>query len=132
MTSIESVLELYGNGVQADDFADQLDQLMRRRPAADPRGLSAHDRGVLTAVGVPPADLDRSGPDLVTQAGQLLETNAAALPVTAAAAAMGRSAGRIRGAIADGSLYGVKVGRYWLIPRWQLKGRDPLPHLRKV
>src|SRR4051794_19783433 len=107
MTSIESVLELYGNGIGADDFADQLDQLMRRRPAADSRGLSTHDRDVLTAVGVPAADLDRPGRDLVVEAGQLLEANALALPVAVAADRLGRSVGRVRGAIADGSLYGV-------------------------
>ena len=31
MTSIESVLKVYGNGIEADDFADQLGHLMRRR-----------------------------------------------------------------------------------------------------
>ena len=59
MTSIDSVLETYGNGINADDFADQLGDVMRRRVAADPRALSLHDRQVLTTVGVPAADLDR-------------------------------------------------------------------------
>ena len=59
MTSIESVLKVYGNGIEADDFADQLGHLMRRRVTVDPRALSDHDRGVLAAVGVPAADLDR-------------------------------------------------------------------------
>lgn len=132
MTSIESVLERYGNGIDAGDFAEQLDQLMRRRSGADPRGLSLHDRQVLTAVGVPAADLDGSGPDLLARAGQLLEGNSSSLSVTAAADRLGRSASRVRGSIADGSLYGNKVGRYWLIPAWQLSGADPIPHLRKV
>jgi len=132
MTSIESVLERYGNGIDAADFAEQLDQLMRRRPDADPRSLSQHDREVLTAVGVPGADLDRPGPDLLALAGQLLKASTSALSVAAAAARLGRSVSRVRGAIADSSLYGNKVGRYWLIPAWQLSGADPIPHLRKV
>lgn len=132
MTTIESVLQKYGNGIDSKDFADQLDQLMRSRPLPDPRGLSSHDRSVLTAVGVPAADLDRSGLDLIAEAAQLLTANSAGLPVTAAAARLGRSVSRVRGAIADGSLYGTKVGRFWLIPTWQLDGSDPIPHLRKV
>ena len=133
MTSIESVLKVYGNGIEADDFADQLGHLMRRRVTVDPRALSDHDRGVLAAVGVPAADLDRqqSG-GLVDQAARLLEENSLALSVAAAAERLGRSVSRIRGAIADGSLYGVKVGRSWLIPLWQLEEANPLPHLRKV
>jgi hypothetical protein len=54
------------------------------------------------------------------------------MSAAAAADRLGRSVGRIRGAIADGSLYGVKVGRQWLVPLWQLHGATPLPHLRKV
>jgi len=106
---------------------------MRRRVAVDPRALSAHDRTVLAAVGVPAADLDRqqSG-SLVDQAARLLEQNSLAMSVAAAAECLGRSPSRIRGAIADGSLYGVKVGRNWLIPVWQLDEATPLPHLRKV
>ena len=86
MTSIESVLKIYGNGIEADDFADQLGHLMRRRVAVDPRALSDHDRGVLAAVGVSVADLDRqqSG-GLVDQAARLLEENSLALSVAAAA-----------------------------------------------
>lgn len=133
MTSIESVLRIYGNGIGADDFADQLDHLMRRRVTVNPRALSTHDRSVLAAVGVPAADLDRQSTGrLVDQAARLLEENSLALPAAAAAERLGRSLTRIRGAIADGSLYGVKVGRSWLIPRWQLDEAKPLPHLRKV
>ncbi len=133
MTSIDNVLEIYGNGIQADDFADQLGHLMRRRVTVDPRALSLHDRNVLAAVGVPVADLNRQADrGLVEQAARLLEENSLALPAAAAADRLGRSVIRIRGAIADGSLYGVKVGRSWLIPRWQLDEANPLPHLRKV
>ncbi|QNK83257.1 hypothetical protein [Nakamurella sp. PAMC28650] len=132
MTTIESVLQKYGNGIDAEDFADQLDQLMRSRPSADPRGLSSHDRRMLTAVGVRAEDLDRAGSDLVAEAAQLITINSAGLPVAAAAARLGRSVSRVRGAIADGSLYGTKVGRFWLIPAWQLDGSAPIPHLRKV
>lgn len=133
MTSIENVLKVYGNGIEPDDFADQLGHLMRRRVTVDPRALTAHDRTVLAAVGVPAADLDRpQAGNLVDQAARLLEQNSQALSVPEAAERLGRSPSRIRGAIADGSLYGVKVGRSWLIPRWQLEQANPLPHLRKV
>ena len=133
MTSIDNVLEIYGNGITADDFADQLGDVMRRRVAVDPRALSLHDRTVLTAVGVPAADLNRQpAHGLVDQAARLLEENSLALTAPAAAERLGRSVIRIRGAIADGSLYGVKVGRSWLVPLWQLDQANPLPHLRKV
>ena len=52
MTSIDSVLQTYGNGINADDFAEQLGDVMRRRVAADPRALSLHDRQVLTTIGL--------------------------------------------------------------------------------
>jgi len=56
ITSIDHVLEIYGNGIDADDFAEQLDVAMRRRINVDPRALSLHDRAVLTSVGVSEAD----------------------------------------------------------------------------
>lgn len=133
MTSIESVLEIYGNGLDANDFADQLGEVMRSRVIPDPRALSEHDLGVLAEVGMSAADLDRRAePGLVEHAARLLSDTSSALPAAAAAERLGRSATRVRGAIADGSLYGVKVGRSWLLPRWQLDDATPLPHLRKV
>jgi len=133
MTSIDHVLEIYGNGIDADDFADQLGDAMRRRINVDPRALSLHDRNVLTSVGVSDADLDRQPiHGLIDQAARLLAENSMALPAAAAAERLGRSVNRIRGAIADGSLYGVKVGRSWLVPTWQLDGAGPVAHLRKV
>ena len=133
MTSLDNVLEIYGNGITADDFADQLGDVMRRRVASDPRALSLHDRAVLTAVGVPAADLNRQpSQGLVDHAARLLQENSRALTAAAAAERLGRSVIRIRGAIADGSLYGVKVGRSWLVPLWQLEQAHPLPHLRKI
>lgn len=133
MKSIQDVLEAYGNGIDADDFAAQLDQTMRRRIAGDPRILSPHTQDVLTSVGVTASDLNRTAPhSLVDQAARLLTQNSSALPTVAAAQRLGRSVVRIRGAIADGSLYGVKVGHSWLIPVWQLDGAHPLPHLRKI
>ena len=133
MTSIDDVLEMYGNGITADDFADQLGDVMRRRVAVDPRALSQHDRTVLAAVGVPAVDLNRQPSQrLVDHAARLLEENSRALTAATTAERLGRSVTRIRGAIADGSLYGVKVGRSWLVPLWQLEQAGPLPHLRKV
>ncbi len=59
MTSIRDVLEVYGNGIDADDFAAQLSQAMRRRIVGDPRLLSSHDQHVLASVGVPDCWADR-------------------------------------------------------------------------
>lgn len=133
MTSIDDVLAIYGNGIDAEDFADLLGAVMRSRVTADPRGLSVHDRGVLVQVGLSAADLDRQPRNgVVDRAARLLEENSRALTVAAVAERLGRSVNRIRGAIADGSLYGVKVGRSWLIPQWQLGQAGPIPHLRKV
>ncbi|SDO60189.1 hypothetical protein SAMN04515671_1454 [Nakamurella panacisegetis] len=133
MTSIGSVLDTFGHGIDPNDFATQLEQAMRARTAADHRALSTHDQEVLAAVGVPAADLTRTpARSVVEEAARLLEANSQALAVAEAAAALGRTAGRVRGAIADGSLFGVKVGRTWLLPTWQLGESGPLPHLRKV
>ena len=133
MTSIDSVLQTYGNGINADDFAEQLGDVMRRRVAADPRALSLHDRQVLTTIGVPAA-VSASMFSSRTRAASTTRLRVGWRSRSAAAAAerLGRSVVRIRGAIADGSLYGVKVGRSWLVPRWQLDQAQPLPHLRKV
>ena len=133
MTTIDNVLQMYGNGITAEDFADQLGDAMRRRVLADPRALARHDRTVLTEVGVPGVDLNRRpSQGFVDTAARLLVENSRALTAAAAAERLGRSVIRIRGAVADGSLYGVKVGRSWLVPLWQLDQARPLPHLRKV
>lgn len=135
MSTVESVLRTYGNGIEVDDFAGQLERVLRRRVVADPRGLSGHDRRVLAAVGVPADDLDESArPTIIEAAADLLTATSAAVPAAQVASRLGRSVTRIRGAIADGSLYGVKVGRSWLLPAWQFTGdhSGPLPHLRGV
>jgi hypothetical protein len=134
MTTVESVLRAYGNGINPDDFAGQLERVLRRRVMSDPRALSEDARQVLARVGVPATDLDRSAEQTIVQAAaDLLTENSSALPADDAASRLGRSVNRIRGAIADGSLYGVKVGRRWLLPTWQFTNEPaPLPHLRKV
>ena len=134
MSSVKSVLRDYGNGISPDDFAAELERVLRRRVIGDSRALSAHDREVLAVVGVPPEDFERQ-PDqtVVEAAADVLVQNSGALSVTVVAERLGRSANRIRGAIADGSLYGVKMGRTWLLPPWQFtEDAAPLPHLRKV
>ena len=135
MTPMESVLRTYGNGIEPDDFADQLERVMQRRVVADPRALSSHDRDVLAAVGLPAEDLDRPAErTVVDEAAGLIAQNSLTLTAAEAASRLGKSVTRIRGAIADGSLYGVKVGRSWLLPLWQITDHQaaPLPHLRKV
>ncbi len=137
MTTVEDVLRMYGDGIGVADFADQLAESMRGKTAPDSRALSAHDRQVLGRIGVPAADLTGqplpAGRAVVDAAADLLVANAAMLPVADVAARLGRSVVRVRGAIADGSLYGVKVGRSWLLPQWQFTdAAAPIPHLRKI
>lgn len=134
MTTLESVLRRYGHGLEPDEFARELERVMQQRVLADHRGLSAHDRRLLAAIGAPAADLDRQVPaDVVDAAADLLTSNAAALTTQQAASRLGRSVSRIRGAIADGSLYAVKVGRSLLLPAWQFTDEPgPLPHLRRI
>lgn len=134
MTTVQSVLAAYGKGLELDDFARQLEGVLRQRVAADPRALSRSDRQILTEIGVPADDLNRPlSTSLVEEAAELLLENSTSLSAAAVASRLGRSVTRIRGAIADGSLYGVKIGRSWLLPTWQLTDEPaPLPHLRKV
>ena len=128
MTPMESVLRTYGNGIEPDDFADQLERVMQRRVVADPRALSSHDRDVLAAVGVPAEDLDRPAErTVVDEAAGLIAQNSLTLTAAEAASRLGKSVTRIRGAIADGSLYGVKVGRSWLLPLWQITDHQAAP-----
>ncbi len=136
MTTVEEVLRAYGN-MDVNDFADQLSETLRHRVGADPRALSAHDRQVLIRVGVPVGDLDGRWPGadrvVVDAAADLLAANSMLLSAFDVAGRLGRSPSRIRAAIADGSLYGVKVGRNRLLPAWQFTDDDaPLPHLRAV
>jgi hypothetical protein len=133
MTTVESVVLEFGNGLDPQDFARELDRVMRDRARSDPRALSAHDRDVLLQVGVPTADLQAGEPrTLVGAAADLLEAQGGMRTVGGTAELLGRSPSRIRGAIADGSLFAVKLGRSWMLPDWQFDGARPLPSLRAV
>lgn len=136
LTTVEEVLRAYGGGIGVDDFADQLKHALRNRVGPDPRALSGRDRQVLASIGVPEADIDEHAPTagrpVVDAAADLVAATSALLTAAQVATRLGRSTVRIRGAIADRSLYGVKVGRSWLLPPWQLIDDGPLPHLRDI
>lgn len=120
-----------GYGLTVEEFTDRLQAELATDVAADPRGLSAHDRQVLASIGVTDDDLV-STTDPIAVAVDVLRDTHPTLTTEEAGAALDRSESRIRGAIADGSLYGVRVGRIWQLPAWQIHDGRPLPHLRKV
>ena len=137
MTTVEEVLRVYGDGIDVNDFADQLADALKGRVAPDPRALSGHDQQVLARIGVPAADMAGhrhiAGRAVVDTAADLVAGISTLLPAADVAMKLNRSVVRIRGAIADGSLYGVKVGRSWLLPQWQLTATaGPIPHLRTI
>lgn len=134
MTTLEQVLDTYGHDLTAADFTTELERTLSRAGRSTPGALSNHDRDVLLAVGVAEADLDTDATnDLIqTRASNLIRLAAESGTVAQTAGRLHRSEQRIRGAIADGSLYGVKIGKSWRLPVWQFHDGQVLPHLRKV
>jgi len=134
MTTLEQILDTYGHDLTASDFTTELERTLSHAGRSTPGALSAHDRGVLLAVGVSASDLDIDATnDLIqTRADNLIQLAADSNTVAQTASRLQRSEQRIRGAIADGSLYAVKIGRNWRLPMWQFRGDQVLPHLRRV
>ncbi|WP_051265649.1 MerR family transcriptional regulator [Nakamurella lactea] len=134
MTTIEDILDKYGNGLTVKDFTAELDRTLSQSGRPDPAALSSHDRATLVAVGVPEADLDADvANDLIrTRADNLVRLAGQSATVQQVAARLHRTEQRIRSAIADGTLYGIKLGRGWRLPLWQLTEDSPLPQLRRV
>lgn len=132
VTILADLVQSYG--LTMDEFTDELRDELAARPRGDPRALTAGERDVLTSIGVPARDLDEPLPAqaVTTAAANLLEHAAGMVSTGEMAQTLGRSESRIRGAIADGSLLGVRIGRGWRIPTWQVANGHPIPHLRKV
>ncbi len=130
--TLAELVEPYG--LTVDEFTDQLRGELAAHVQADPRALTAAERGVLQSIGVAPADLDAplAAGDVVTTAAHVLAATADMLTTDAMAHALDRSESRVRGAIADGSLAAVRVGRTWRLPAWQMEAGRPIPHLRKI
>lgn len=132
MTVLTDLVQSYG--LTMDEFTDELRDELTARSHGDPRALTAGERDVLTSIGVPAGDLDKPLPTRAAAkaAADLLDQAARMVTTTEMAQMLGRSESRIRGAIADGSLLGVRIGRSWRLPTWQVADGHPIPHLRKV
>lgn len=131
MTVLADLVRAYG--LTLDEFTDELREELDARMHGDPRALTRGERDVLISIGVPGQDLDEPLPHAVADTAATLLNEAAGMLTTAAMAdVLGRSESRIRGAIADGSLLGVRIGRAWRLPAWQVTDGRPLPHLRKI
>lgn len=118
-TSIDAVVRRYGGGISTDDFATHLEALMQSRVAPNHRGFIDHDRAVHIAGGIPAADIDVA-PDtdhtIERAATSVLTIALESITTEQVAQRLGRSVSRIRGAIADHSLYGVRIGRRQMLP----------------
>lgn len=131
MTVLADLVADYG--LTIEEFADRLRRELAAADQGDVRALSDADRSVLATIGISAVDLDGSSDtDPVPAAADILRDAQQTVTTAGMATALGRSESRIRGAIADGSLYGVRIGRAWQLPVWQIHDGRPLPHLRKV
>lgn len=134
LTTLEQVLDTYGHDLTAADFTTELERTLSGAGRSAPGSLSAHDRDVLLSSGVLEADLDTDATNglIHTQANNLMQLAADSATVAQIADRLHRSEQRIRGAIADGSLYAVKIGKNWRLPTWQFHDDKVLPRLRAM
>lgn len=135
--SMQQVLDKYDTGLSEDEFVAALDASLAQRPPRSAVALSAAERDVLVEAGVPHKDLEPLDPAEIVglQSRQVTDLASGSDGVDDVARRLGVSPSRIRHRIADGSLYGFRLGTRVRLPRWQFtdgERTDPLPHLRSV
>ena len=112
--------------------------LPTRPPADGRRELTEGELRFLDEAGVDPAELaprDRAASSpLALTAADYAALLATALTVPELAARLGVDESRVRQRLARHTLYGIKDGKGWRIPRFQLDddGRAPVPGLQLV
>jgi hypothetical protein len=132
-----------GLSVEPADFErlvmEAVERALPARPAADARReLTDDELGFLEGAGVDPAELaprDRGlGSPLALTAADYAALLATALTVPELAARLRVDASRVRQRLARHTLYGIKDGKAWRIPLFQLDdaGRALIPGLHRL
>lgn len=140
MSLTEEQLRERGIGRSAEEMVAEAEEMVAlsvgsmpvgRRREEPWRELTAAEAGVLERGG-----LDLSGPSegrqLARTAAKYAAMLASSLTITEAAALLGVSKSRIRQRIGERSLYGVRAGRQWRLPRFQFAGDEEVPGIAEV
>lgn len=124
-------------GVAEEDYAAELERQLRTAPNPHAAAQTEAERSVLDRFG----GIDRPATDdaddgllsLRVTTANLADQIRDSMSVADAAQLLGVDASRVRHRIADGALYGFKVGGRLRLPRWQFtESGQPLPGLRTV
>lgn len=107
-----------------------VEEIGPRSPEAS-ADLSAHEQAVLNEGGFEDrAESEMSPAD--EGALEYLKLLQEALPPERVARMLGVNASRVRQRLGERSLYGIKDGRAWKLPRFQFRGRRLVPGIEKV
>ncbi len=131
MTIVELLGE-YGLGLDEAEVRDALEQLLGEHLVSEKAAaLTEHDAMVLAQVAPEPRPgaLRSATTAIVARSTAFLATGRT---VDEVAAVLGVDASRVRHRMADGALYGIRIGRRRVLPTWQFDQDRPLPGLREV
>ena len=122
-------------GLRAADFVQVLDVSMNAMGAEEQRTLTNEEESVLRSGGfdTSPLHADEAYPIVKTEAEyRTLLRNS--LSVSQAARLLGVNSSRVRQRLLSDppTLYGIKQGKSWCVPRFQFSGRKAIPGLATV
>jgi hypothetical protein len=124
-------------GVAEADYAAELERQLRAAPNPHAATLTETERSLLDRFGGvdrPTADdADEGLLSLRVTTANLADQIRDSISVSDAAELLGVDGSRVRHRVADGAMYGFKVGGRLRLPRWQFtEDGEPLPGLRTV
>jgi hypothetical protein len=138
MPSSAAILERIGADIDPSAFdrlvAEALEQIVPTRPLPDPRhDLSRSDIALLEQGGfeLEPLPLDGTHP-LIRSAAAYAALVASSLSVSQAATRLRVEDSRIRQRLGARTLYGIKVGSAWRLPRFQFTALGTVPGIERV
>lgn len=127
---VRSVVEMVAEAEEM--VALSVDSMPVGRGVEEPlRELTESEAGVLTEGGL---DLSRpsEGRGLAHTVAKYAAILASSLTIAEAAALLGVSESRIRQRIGERSLYGIRAGKEWRLPRFQFAGGNEVPGIAEV
>lgn len=124
-------------GIAEEEYAAELDRQLRHTPSPGAAVLTDHEHHVLDRFGgIAQAGTDDSDDGLLplrVATANLADQIRDSVTVGDAAALLGIDGSRVRHRVADGGLYGFKLGGRLRLPRWQFAdGGATIPGLRTV
>lgn len=124
-------------GVAEQEYAAELERQLRTTPSPQAATLTEAQRSVVDRFGgVDQSTTDDADDGLLSlrvATANLADAIRDSISVNDAAESLGVDGSRVRHRVADGALYGFKVGGRLRLPRWQFtEDGTPLPGLRTV